>query len=153
MKCPVCETELSENIDKCPTCKADIKKYLHGDFLPKKGTNPVLYALLFIIIITILGIVLSRGGKDKKHNTPDNIEAYSMAELFIKEKLKTPSTVKFPTVSNTTIHKNGFVWDINGFFDSQNIYSAYVRSNYSARIRYDSISGKWFLLDIKIEEK
>lgn len=73
---------------------------------------------------------------------------YDVAVGMVKEKLKAPSTARFPavTLTNTdsvqiTERGKDTVWVI-GHYDSQNAFGTYMHGRYKARLRKDS-TGKW----------
>ena len=62
-------------------------------------------------------------------------EAYSAAKLYIKERLKSPSTAKFSPMSESTLFKdeNG-VYNIAMTVDAQNSFGAMIRDEYFIQI-------------------
>jgi len=115
--------------------------------------------LMIIIFGAIFILVLNTCSDDEKPvevkreqiNTPQQINtsqqrmlAYSYAESFIKQKLKSPSTAKFPGVFEKNEHvsfQDTNVYLINSWVDSQNGFGAIIRSNFKCQItfRNDSI--------------
>jgi hypothetical protein len=86
--------------------------------------------------------------KDKK------IEAWTMAEKFITDRLKSPSTASFgkvlsgtyqdPTTCVTKLEDGDYL--ARGWVDSQNAYGATVRVHFTAQVR-DHGDGKWSLVE------
>jgi hypothetical protein len=86
--------------------------------------------------------------KDKK------IEAWTMAEKFITDRLKSPSTANFgkvlagtyqdPTTCVTKLEDGDYV--ARGWVDSQNAFGATVRVHFTAQVR-DHGHGKWSLVE------
>ncbi|MGB3344685.1 MAG: hypothetical protein WBA61_12320 [Aequorivita sp.] len=72
-----------------------------------KNKLPHLFSLCAIIIFTFFAI---GSGDDSSSVEPSRFLAYNYAEDFIKSRLKSPSTAKFPGVSE----KNGHITDLGG---------------------------------------
>lgn len=82
------------------------------------------------------------------------IEAWSMAEQFITDRLKSPSTADFGSVSGGTYQDpttcvtklDGGDYLVRGWVDSQNAFGATVRVNFVAKLR-EQAGGKWRLVE------
>ena len=59
--------------------------------------------------------------------------AYELIKSHVKEKLKSPSTAKFPSKIKITKNKDTYI--IQGYVDSQNSFGATVRTKYIAEIQ------------------
>jgi hypothetical protein len=73
-----------------------------------------------------------------------------MAQKFVREKLKSPSTAKFPEdpkVTQTEMCK----YDAVGSVDATNAFGGVVRTNFFASVGYVG-DDKWRSLSIKIIE-
>lgn len=88
--------------------------------------------LLFIIGLLILTSCNSGLSEDAK-----KFEAYTYAENFVKMKIKSPSTARFPSTLEKSKHivkiKEG-KYKVASWVDSQNGFGATVRSGFSCTI-------------------
>ncbi|MCX2679116.1 hypothetical protein OOZ15_04110 [Galbibacter sp. EGI 63066] len=69
--------------------------------------------------------------------------AYNYAEDFVKKRLKSPSTAKFPGLYEKSKHVTplgGREYKINSWVDSQNGFGAMIRSNFSCKIIFEGNS-------------
>lgn len=86
-----------------------------------------------------------------KPKTADPIEVYVMSQEFVEQRLKSPSTAKFPTHSKEMV---GYLGDnryqVISYVDSQNSYGAVLRARYVC-ILIDAGNNKWILENIEIK--
>jgi len=85
---------------------------------------------------------------------PDELSAYAMAQQFVEQRLKAPSTAKFPGGSWNFVEKIGEQTDMVGhrypkyrikaYVDSQNAFGAQIRTHFVCEITYLG-SKKWQL--------
>jgi hypothetical protein len=99
--------------------------------------------LLSIVTITIF-ILLAYGSSDSdtgSSSPSDNkFLAYSYAEDFVKQKLKSPSSAEFPGTFEKDEHITELgnrKYKINSWVDSQNSFGAQIRTNFSCTITFD----------------
>ena len=70
----------------------------------------------------------------------DKFLAYNYAEGFIKQKLKSPSTAKFPGISEKdqhTTYLGSEKYKIESWVDSQNSFGATIRTKFSCIIIFE----------------
>lgn len=68
--------------------------------------------------------------------------AVTAAESLVKDKLKAPSTAKFPSpVGNYTVDQSGNSYIVTGYVDAQNSFGAMVRENWLATFEMGDTSG------------
>lgn len=63
------------------------------------------------------------------------------AQLFVKDKLKSPSTADFEPLFKSVVKKNGSIYTVTGKVDSQNGFGALITSTYSVRINVKEEGG------------
>lgn len=115
--------------------------------------------LIVLGICLIIHLVLPSpagvgNGFTKKRDLPDSVEAYFMAQEFVKKHLKAPATADFPSYSNQDINisrRNDTTFLISGFVDAQNSFGANLRTNYKCEIMYVG-NDLWQLVNINILE-
>lgn len=87
----------------------------------------------------------------------DSSMAYVMSQKFIKQRLKSPTTAKFPWSGDQGV-KTQYAGDcthkIQAYVDSQNGFGAMIRTTYYIELQYIKGSqgiGSWRLLHLQIE--
>ena len=80
------------------------------------------------------------------------IEALSMCELFIKRRLKAPSTAAFSHVWDTTTTGSGDgPYQVSGYADAQNSFGAMLRNRYVCTAQRSSSRDTWVLIDLTLK--
>jgi len=101
----------------------------------------------FIILCVIfIFLYFACSGPDSSSDTPrapsnNKFTAYRYASDFVKQRLKSPSTAKFPGVIEKDSHIREAGTDlfyINSWVDSQNGFGAMLRSNFSCKITFSN---------------
>lgn len=97
-----------------------------------------LFSLLTIIIFIFFAF--GSGDNESSSSTGDNkMLAYNYAEDFVKQRLKSPSTAKFPGIFEKNDHiteLGGGKYRISSWVDSQNGFGAMIRSRWSCTITF-----------------
>lgn len=80
--------------------------------------------------------------------------AFVMSQNFVKQRLKSPATAKFPYVNDRGVDvvpdgKCGFL--VSAYVDSQNGFGAVVRSHYQASLSYDRATELWRVGDLTVQ--
>jgi hypothetical protein len=78
-----------------------------------------------------------------------------MAQVFVKENLKSPATAEFPNAWNFSSGSNGClalfnagVWTLTSYVDSQNSFGALIRTHYVVQLTYTADDEMWHLQDL-----
>lgn len=88
----------------------------------------------------------------ERMKTKEEINAFVMAQSFVKKCLKAPSTADFPYYNKGDVQDGGTkIWIVNSYVDSQNSFGAMMRTYYRAKVM-DLGNDKWKLLDLKFNE-
>ncbi|WP_394749576.1 hypothetical protein [Spongiimicrobium salis] len=110
-----------------------------------------------IVFFAVIGIpfmensVNSHLTKEEAAEQRNYEDAAFNAQRLIKNKLKTPTTAKFPASFQATVNKNvKGNYEVSSYVDSQNGFGAMVRTNWSAEIRYTESEVQ--LVDYKFYE-
>lgn len=111
---------------------------------------------LVIIVALIVFFVSCCGGNEKsssdKPKEPGKLDAYVMSQLFVEDKLKSPSTANFPVYSEEMVTDGGSgAFLISAYVDSQNGFGAKVRTRYSCLLQYDKEKDDWILKDMVLK--
>lgn len=148
-KCTECKGDVSSNADACPHCGYNIKK--------EKESKAQGIGCLVLIVLAIgfwFWLPSSEPGpivpwQDKDHSST----AYYHTENWVKDRLVSPSTAKFPSRSERSNHvrrTEGQKYTIISYVDSQNRMGAMIRSTFVAEVEQVS-ENTWRLLSLDIQ--
>lgn len=86
----------------------------------------------------------------------DRIGAFVMAQEFVKDALKAPSTAEFPTIADDgvssipiTLPDGRCAFDVRLYVDSQNSFGAQLRSTFHVTVAPDGDGVHWKLIKIE----
>lgn len=91
--------------------------------------------------------------KSPKKISHNNILAYNVSMDFVKDRLKSPSTAKFPSSSEKNQHTKYLgndAYEIVSWVDSQNAFGAMIRTKFRCEIKF--VYEKVQLIDIEFFE-
>ncbi|EPY2277936.1 hypothetical protein ACXAT3_002688 [Clostridium sporogenes] len=93
--------------------------------------------LLCLSIILCLGIFVGCGeSEDEKKE--DKYKIYTTAQLYVKDRLKSPDTAKFADTNEAEIIKIGeHEYKVKSYVTSENSFGANVKSTFSCKIKID----------------
>jgi hypothetical protein len=78
--------------------------------------------------------------------TEDNSTmAYIMMQDFVKDRLKSPASAKFPGMREIEMTKDGFEYSVAAYVDSQNTFGAMLRIQFFGVLR-QSDKDNWTLI-------
>jgi len=79
--------------------------------------------------------------------------AYIMMQGFVKERLVSPASAKFPRMNNydVKIQKDEHIYFIQGYVDSQNSFGAMLRTYYSGAVIQED-EKYWSLFKLDFDE-
>lgn len=113
--------------------------------------------LIFIGVLYIGGKIAMTPAEPKARPEPDpRTDPIVMAQQFVKQKLKSPRSAKFPwSFDDFKVYQlagEGYesTYEVESWVDSQNIYGALIRQRFTARMQ-DQGNEKWQLLHIEFE--
>jgi hypothetical protein len=115
-------------------------------------TRPWVFAVFGLGLVFFL---FSLGGNSSQSESVakqvGEIDARIMAENFVRETLKAPSTAKFPNERRTSNKTGENTFVISGVVDSQNSFGAMLRSDYIATLEYSQEEKGWRLLHLSLD--
>lgn len=88
----------------------------------------------------------------KAKTIPDrSVDAFTYAQIFVKENLKAPATAKFAGLGESRIERlpDGETYKVYSYVDSQNSFGAMLRSKYYVKVIVKS--DMWKILDVIIK--
>lgn len=115
----------------------------------------ILTRLVLSAVVLSFFAILAIGSSDSGSNSPapshDEISAYTMCQQFTEERLKAPSTAKWPWgASDATTHLGDGRYRVRTHVDAQNSFGAMIRSQVDCTVRY--VGGdKWQLEALQID--
>lgn len=146
INCPECKKEVSNSAVSCPNCGFQITE----DKDKKKKKDAGIGCLIFLIIIAIV-TVYATFGTTESNSSEDSYKdnkylAYSYAQEFVKQKLKSPSTAEFPAGFSAkeehVLNLGDGEYLIKSWVDSQNSFGATIRTNFDCKIILDGENAK-----------
>lgn len=110
---------------------------------------------LFAILVVAVVIILSRNAGEQSAagpRVPSRSDACFISQKFVRERLKAPTTAKFPawTEENCRVTRAGELWRVRSFVDAQNSFGAMIRSDYGVEMTHNPQTDTWTLHDITI---
>jgi RNA polymerase subunit RPABC4/transcription elongation factor Spt4 len=143
-ECSECGNNFQSSYSTCPHCDtSQSEKNYAGQILIAFVTGAM---LLFGLLVTFANLSFDDG--------PDKLGAYTMAQQFIKERLKSPSTAEFPSEHSDelTTHLGDGKFIVDSYLDAQNSFGAIVRVEYRVKLEHIN-EDTWRLLDIDMEHR
>lgn len=139
-KCTKCKKKINKKDDVCPNCGADLKKQ-------RKSANIAI--VVFSLIFLSFFWMCSGDGDDAENGKREfsKLEALSMSQLFVKDRLKSPSSAEFGYGEDQVFQKNDSTFIVESYVDSQNSFGAMLRSKYVCTLYFDQ-EGTAHLIDL-----
>lgn len=115
----------------------------------------VLFVLMFAGMMAVL-VVAPKGfgvqAPTAGQRAPSRSDACFISQKFVRERLKAPTTAKFPawTEENCRVTRAGEIWRVRSFVDAQNSFGAMIRSDYGVEMTHNPQTDTWTLHDITI---
>ncbi len=99
-----------------------------------------------------IGMIKDSNNPNAWKEIPHNHTAYTMAQTFVKEKLKYPETAIFPKYDSSNIQytESEHIYEITGSLQSKNALGLLVPMHYSVVIQQIN-ENDWRLLSISLE--
>lgn len=113
-------------------------------------------AIIISAVIFLGGFLVCHSCSEPKDwKTSDNtLEAYTMMSGFVKERLKSPSSAKFPSAFDIPREEqvtklDNYIYQIDSTVESQNSFGAMIRSRFKGKVQQVDESN-WKLIELKI---
>lgn len=136
------------------TFKGNAMLPLKNDSAPKKSGCGGWIATLLILLIVVVGIGNFNAIVSGTSATPtvDDYDACFMAQKFVRDQLKAPSTANFAPCRepDSVVMGNGRVWQVESWVDAQNSFGAQIRTYFTAQLVYDPDTGKWKFMSLNM---
>jgi hypothetical protein len=162
IQCPECKQQISDQAESCPKCgrpisSQDREKARAAAKASQNVAKGCGIGCLVVVVIIILIAVFS--GQDTSHHAPSGgtrsspsdkkIEAWVMAQQFVKKQLRAPATASFGSVfgdyqdpdEHVTLLADGR-YQVSGWVDAENAFGAKIRNDFFCVLR-DVGDGSW----------
>ena len=121
----------------------------------KRNLNSVITAVVLFICIMYLFPQMNFSSDTKtsmSENTDVYLEAFSIANQFVKRKLKIPASAEFPFKHETGVFvfKKENSFGVNSFVDSQNSFGVMIRTYFYAEVSQTG-NKQWKLNSLKFD--
>lgn len=100
----------------------------------------------------LLCLAIGLSGCAESDPCTDDIGAWVMAKSFVEDRLKSPSSAKFPWYSEdrvTRLDECAFL--VEGYVDAQNSFGATIRTDFLLRLKYMRGSDSYRLENLQME--
>lgn len=161
VKCGGCGKSYSDRMPGCPYCTGCVTAEKPVEKATAVTKAPFTKKQWIIVLACLVGIVAAQiysttamnriEGKASKPPAADPAEAYVMSQDFVRDRLKSPATAKFPIypLSAHPLGDNRFA--IKSHVDSQNSFGALLRTRYSCTLA-KLPDGRWRLENMEFEQ-
>ena len=108
-------------------------------------------AIIVAVLVLLAGCGPSMTPAERAQaNCNSRVDASMMAEHFVEQRLKSPSTAKFGPYREMTIISTGGECEflVSSYVDAQNSFGAMMRNNFTAVVRYVPDTDKWQLISL-----
>lgn len=101
----------------------------------------LVYVVLLVILVGIIGIgIFAENHEIKGPDTEQpaqytDLDAYIDAQAVVERYLVSPSTAKFPSSSNADVVRNGDIFIVSSYVDSENSFGATLRSGWTVEFK------------------
>jgi hypothetical protein len=98
-----------------------------------------------VVLIFIINMIWPEEAARAEHS---DIAAATACESFVRDRLRAPSTAKFPWSEQQTVHAGNGLYTVRGAVDAQNGFGAQIRSRYLCRVQFEAADRSWTLKDL-----
>lgn len=117
--------------------------------MPKRDNTGCLAIAFLVTVASIASGILFA---EPTPTIASEYDACYMAQKFVKEQLKAPSTAHFAPcrAPDTTVKQIGGAWQVRSYVDAENSFSAQLRNNFSAKLVYYPTTDTWTLVGLNM---
>jgi hypothetical protein len=169
--CPKCSELIRDSTTTfCPKCGVNVHvpraAFSSSNKKPVRKSSDGLLKVLLVLVGLALVVCFFSELRSCSSSTPrppatarpdrgSEVDAYVMCKDFIRDNLVAPSTAEFARYTDVTAikleNRDGEVYRVVGYVDSQNKFGAMIRVDYVCEIAYIG-NDNWRLVRLDIEE-
>ena len=115
----------------------------------------VIFFMFLFLLLSISNNISNKINSEPSSNEVKDlsIDACFMSHQFVEERLKSPSSAKFQNCYYAQVLKEGDVYIVYTYVESQNSFGAQIRTKYIASVRpTDSNGDYWKLVSLYFDE-
>ena len=94
----------------------------------------------WILLAAVIALPSCGGDEPESRTQPDSVTMYARCQPLIRQRLRAPSTARFPSITEVQAGTFGAPEDslyrIIGFLDAQNAFGGTIRSNFQCDMRW-----------------
>ena len=156
--CEVCKKEISSAAGKCPSCGHPVSEKWVNVHRDTKDSPVLAFGILLLgIPLVIWAVVTFQGDSDSSPTQTqaalgcNPIDALSVAQLAVEEKLKSPSDADFPwpDIENQVSTTGECEYTVRSYVDAPNSFGGTVRTHFVVRLRYDKQLDDWRIQSVQ----
>jgi hypothetical protein len=109
----------------------------------------------WLITILIVGVIVLFVTFNPRDPCSDKNMAFVMSKHFAKERLKSPATAEFASMTDDgviVVPQGACRFTVKSYVDAQNGFGAQIRTRFIAQVSGDKSSGEWELISFRFEE-
>lgn len=105
---------------------------------------------LSIIVLIVLGFSAGLAFSPPTPAVADDFDACYMAQKFMRDTLKAPSTATFAPCQapDSVVTQTKRIWHVRSWVDAQNGFGAMLRNRFTADLIYYPATDTWTLVDL-----
>lgn len=132
------------------TLQAPPKSVSLGKRAVNLGCVLLLLALIAIPIVSIF--VFGYNPSTAAPATGSALEACQMAQQFVRDSLKAPSSADFAGCGDTetSVARQERLWVVRSYVDADNSFGAHIRTHFTAKVIYYPATDSWTLVDLQM---
>jgi len=115
----------------------------------------IIFALLFVAYAAFRFAAGDTFTGPAAARTVDSYDACHMAQKFVVDALKAPTTAEFPPAREPDCQtsQRERIWVVTSYVDSQNSFGAMIRSHYTVEMIYYPATDTWTRVDLQIASR
>jgi len=129
------------NFSQWRAMSAEEQKAIRWHHRPHVKAGTVFTIVLLIFVVLFIARI-SKNETRHLNTKPSRDQAYAMAQVFVKDKLKLPASADFPKNRfDSNIDTASDLYQLTGFVNAQDIQGKFVKQQWTARLKF--IGGDW----------